>query len=80
MQLPDAPLLRRCFHTIVAMAQAAHNCDFYIAKYLGKSMEQLQSLLGSIALGLRRLEEEALNPKPKDEEEGGEGEEGGKKK
>ena len=32
-QLPDAPLLRRCFHSIVAMHQAAHNCDYYITKY-----------------------------------------------
>jgi hypothetical protein len=36
LQLPDAPLLRRCFHSIVAMHQAAHNCDFYITKYQGK--------------------------------------------
>ena len=28
MQLPDSPLLRRCFHSIVSMHQAAHNCDF----------------------------------------------------
>ena len=60
MQLPDAPLLRRCFHSLVAMAQAATNCDFYITKYLGKSMEQLQSLISNIALGLRRLEEEEI--------------------
>ena len=58
LQLPDAPLLRRCFHSIVAMHQAAHNCDFYITKYQGKPMEQLQGLLTHIAVGLRRLEEE----------------------
>ena len=28
LQLPDSPLLRRCFHSIVAMHQAAHNCDY----------------------------------------------------
>ena len=28
LQLPDAPLLRRCFQSLVAMHQAAHNCDF----------------------------------------------------
>ena len=39
LQLPDAPLLRRCFHLIVAMHQAVHNCDFYITKYQGKPME-----------------------------------------
>ena len=33
MQLPDAPMLRRTFHALVAMFQAAHNCDFYITKY-----------------------------------------------
>ena len=58
LQLPDAPVLRRCFHSIVAMFQAAHNCDFYITKYQGKPMEQLQSLLGHMATGLRRLEQE----------------------
>ena len=58
LQLPDAPLLRRCFHSIVAMHQAAHNCDFYITKYQGKPMEQLQGLLTHLALGLRRLEAE----------------------
>jgi hypothetical protein len=58
LQLPDASLLRRCFHSIVAMHQAAHNCDFYITKYQGKPMEQLQGLLTHLALGLRRLEAE----------------------
>jgi len=58
MQMPDAPMLRRCFHALVAMFQAAHNCDFYITKYHAKPMEQLQSLLSNIALGLRRLEAE----------------------
>ena len=52
MQMPDAPMLRRTFH---ALFQAAHNCDFYITKYHAKPMEQLQSLLTNIALGLRRL-------------------------
>ena len=56
LQLPDAPLLRRCFHSIVAMNQAAHNCDYYITKYAGKPMEQLQSLLTHMAVGLQRLE------------------------
>ena len=32
LQLPDAPLLRRCFHSIVAMHQAAQNCDICITK------------------------------------------------
>ena len=58
LRLPSAPLLRRCFHAIAAMFQAAHNCDYYIAKYQGKPMEQLQSLLANIATGLHRLEEE----------------------
>ena len=58
MQMPDAPLLRRTFHTIVAMFQAAHNCDYYITKYHCKSVAQLQSLMTNIALGLRRLEHE----------------------
>ena len=56
LQLPDAPLLRRCFHSIVAMHQAAYNCDFYITKYQGKPMEQLQGLLTHLAPGLRHLE------------------------
>ena len=30
MQMPKNPILRRMFHTLVAMFQAAHNCDFYI--------------------------------------------------
>ena len=58
MKLPKAPLLRRCFHAMVAMFQAAHNCDFYITKYIGKPMEQLQSLLANIGVGLRRMEQE----------------------
>jgi len=56
MQMPDAPMLRRTFHAMVAMFQAAHNCDFYITKYHAKPMAQLQSLFTNIALGLRRLE------------------------
>ena len=70
LQLPDAPLLRRCFHSIVAMHQAAHNCDFYITKYQGKPMEQLQGLLTHIAVGIRRLEEEdaAAEAEPSAEE------------
>ena len=55
LQLPEAPLLRRCFHSIVAMHQAAHNCDFLITNYQGKPMKQLQGLLTHLALGLRRL-------------------------
>ena len=58
MQMPDAPMLRRTFHALVAMFQAAHNCDFYITKYHAKPMAQLQSLFTNIALGLRRLEAE----------------------
>ena len=58
MQMPDAPMLRRTFHTIVAMFQAAYNCDYYITKYHAKPMAQLQSLFTDIALGLRRLETE----------------------
>ena len=58
MQMPDAPMLRRTFHALVAMFQAAHNCDFYITKYHAKAMAQLQSLFNNIALGLRRLEAE----------------------
>jgi len=69
LQLPDAPLLRRCFHSIVAMHQAAHNCDYYITKYQGKPMEQLQGLLTHIALGLQRLEaEDDADTKPSAEE------------
>ena len=64
MQMPDAPMLRRTFHTIVAMFQAAYNCDYYITKYHAKPMAQLGSLFAYIALGLRRLEneEEAAQP------------------
>ena len=57
-RLPEEPLLRRCFHSIVAMFQAAHNCDYYITKYQGKPLAQMQNLLSNMALGLRRLEEE----------------------
>ena len=65
LQLPDSPLLRRCFHSLVAMHQAAQKCDFYITKYQGKPMEQLQSLLTHLALGLRRLEaEDATDTQP----------------
>ena len=32
MQMPDAPMLRRALHGMVAMFQASHNCDFYITK------------------------------------------------
>ena len=64
MQMPDAPMLRRIFHTIAAMFQAAYNCDYYITKYHCKPMAQLQNLFTNIALGLRRLEaeEEAAEP------------------
>jgi hypothetical protein len=58
MQMPDAPMLRRTFHALVAMFQASHNCDYYITKYHAKPMAQLQSLLTNIACGLRRLEAE----------------------
>ena len=58
MHMPNAPMLRRTFHALVAMFQAAHNCDFYITKYHAKPMERLQSLFSNIALGLRRLEAE----------------------
>ena len=33
LRLPDEPLMRRCSHSIAAMFQAAHNCDYYITKY-----------------------------------------------
>ena len=56
MRMPDEPVLRRCFHALVAMFQASHSCDLYITKYHAKPLEQLQSLLSNIALGLRRLE------------------------
>ena len=55
MRMPDAPMLRRCFHAMVAMFQASHNCGYYITKDHAKPMEQLQSLVVNIALGLRRL-------------------------
>ena len=58
MQMPDAPMLRRIFHTMVAMFQAAYNCDYYITKYHCKPTAQLQSLFMQMALGLRRLEAE----------------------
>jgi len=32
-RMPAEPLLRRVFHSMVAMFQAAHNCDYYITKY-----------------------------------------------
>ena len=54
MQMPDAPLLRRCFHSLVAMYQAAHNCDYYITKYASKALEQLQNLVTQYAVGVRR--------------------------
>ena len=62
LRLPDEPLLRRCFHSIAAMFQAAHNCDYYITKYQGKLLAQMQNLLVNIAFGLRRLEEEEEAP------------------
>ena len=40
------------------MFQAAHNCDYYITKYQGKPLAQMQNLLFNIALGLTQLEEE----------------------
>ena len=57
-QTPGSSLQRRIFHSIVAMFQAAHNCDFYITKYQTKPMEQLQNLFANIAVGLRRLDNE----------------------
>ena len=57
-QMSHNSMLRRTFHTIVAMFQAAHNCDYYITKYHAKPVALLQSLLTNIALGLRRLEAE----------------------
>ena len=66
LQLPDAPLLRRCFHSIVAMHQAAHNCDYYITKYQGKPMEQHQGLLSHMAVGLERLENELNAEQPEE--------------
>lgn len=57
-RLPDAPLLRRCFHSIAAMFQAAHNCDYYITKYQAKALALMQNLLFHMALGFRQLEEE----------------------
>ena len=57
-QTPGSSLQRRIFHSIVAMFQAAHNCDFYITKYQAKPMEQLQNLFTNIAVGLRRLDNE----------------------
>ena len=62
LRLPDEPLLRRCFHSIAAMFQAAHNCDHYITKYQEKLLAQMQNLLANIAFGLRRLEEEEEAP------------------
>ena len=32
-RMRSEPLLRRIFHSMVAMFQAAHNCDYYITKY-----------------------------------------------
>ena len=32
-RMGSEPLLRRVFHSMVAMFQAAHNCDYYITKY-----------------------------------------------
>ena len=66
VQLPDAPLLRRCFHSIVAMHQAAHNCDYYITKFQGKPMDQLQCLLSHMAGGLQRLENELSAEQPEE--------------
>lgn len=58
MRMPDAPLLRRCFYSLVAMFQTSQKSGFFIAKYHTKPMVQLQRLLSNIALGLRRLEAE----------------------
>ena len=46
------------------MHQAAHNCDYYITKYQGKPMEQLQGLLMQIAVGLQRLEADLSAEQP----------------
>ena len=32
-RMRSEPTLRRIFHSMVAMFQAAHNCDYYITKY-----------------------------------------------
>ena len=58
LQLPDSPLLRRCFHSIVAMHQAAHNCDYYITKYQGKPMQAMTPLFAAITHGIRKPEEQ----------------------
>jgi hypothetical protein len=58
LRLPDSGLLRATFQFLIAMFQAAFNCDFYITKYQAKPMQQLQNLLGHIRGGLERLERE----------------------
>ena len=54
-RVSDAPLLRRCFHSIAAMFQAAHNCDYYITKYQSKVMDALAPLFKSLLPGIQRL-------------------------
>ena len=58
LRLQDSGLLRAIFQFLIAMFQAAFNCDFYITKYQAKPMQQLQNLLGHIRGGLERLERE----------------------
>jgi len=58
LKLPSDAALRRAAHSMVAMFQAAHNCDFYMTKYQSKPLEQLQNLMAQLAFGLRCLESE----------------------
>ena len=56
LRLPHDHAMREAAHSMLAMWQAAHNTDYYITKYGTKALEQLQNLIGQLALGLRRLE------------------------
>ena len=57
-RLPTNPMLRRCFHALIAMFQAAHNCDYYITKYQSKPPAAMKNLLSSIGQALGALEAE----------------------
>ena len=50
--------VRGSAHQHTVLWQAAHNTDYYITKYVTKTFEPLQNLIGPFALGLRRLEQE----------------------
>ena len=58
LRLPDEPFFASMLSFHCIHVQAAHNCDYYMTKYQGKLLSQMQNLLANIAFGLRRWEEE----------------------